>query len=147
MRPFLFLLLFTGYLSAQDSLFWFDMNSVRDPVPKTPKILDKIFGTSQFGLLDSLKNIRITTQEGYRLQIFESSSVEETNRTLRKFERSLKDSVYMVFEAPLYKLRLGNFVTKKEAEKQKENLNKKGYKNIWIVRSRIEQSSKIQNKL
>jgi len=142
MRPFLFLLLFTGYLSAQDSLFWFDMNSVRDPVPKTPKILDKIFGTSQFGLLDSLKNIRITTQEGYRLQIFESSSVEETNRTLRKFERSLKDSVYMVFEAPLYKLRLGNFVTKKEAEKQKTNLNKKGYKNIWIVRSRIEQSSK-----
>jgi len=142
MRPFLFLLLFTGYLSAQDSLFWFDMNSVRDPVPKTPKILDKIFGTSQFGLLDSLKNIRITTQEGYRLQIFESSSVEETNRTLRKFERSLKDSVYMVFEAPLYKLRLGNFVTKEEAEKQKVNLNKKGYKNIWIVRSRIEQSSK-----
>jgi len=142
MRPFLFLLLFTGYLLAQDSLFWFDMNSVRDPVPKTPKILDKIFGTSQFGLLDSLKNIRITTQEGYRLQIFESSSVEETNRTLRKFERSLKDSVYMVFEAPLYKLRLGNFVTKKEAEKQKTNLNKKGYKNIWIVRSRIEQSSK-----
>jgi hypothetical protein len=48
----------------------------------------------------------------------------------------------MVFEAPLYKLRLGNFVTKKEAEKQKANLNKKGYKNIWIVRSRIEQSSK-----
>ena len=117
------------------------MNSVRDPVPKTPKILDKIFGTSQFGLLDSLKNIRITTQEGYRLQIFESSSVEETNRTLRKFERSLKDSIYMVFEAPLYKLRLGNFVTKKEAEEQKATLNKKGYKNIWIVRSRIEQSS------
>ena len=142
MKPFLFLLLFTGFLSAQDSLFWFDMNSVRDPVPKTPKILDKIFGTSQFGLLDSLKNIRITTQEGYRLQIFESSSVEETNRTIRKFERSLKDSVYMVFEAPLYKLRLGNFATKKEAEKQKKNLNKKGYKNIWIVRSRIEQSSK-----
>ena len=142
MRQFLFLLLFTGCLLAQDSLFWFDMNSVRDPVPKTPKILDKIFGTSQFGLLDSLKNIRIKTQEGYRLQIFESSSVEETNRTLQKFERSLKDSIYMVFEAPLYKLRLGNFVTKKEAEKQKENLNKKGYKNIWIVRSRIEQSSK-----
>ena len=142
MRLLLFLLLFTGCLLAQDSLFWFDMNSVRDPVPKTPKILDKIFGTSQFGLLDSLKNIRITTQEGYRLQIFESSSVEETNRTLRKFERSLKDSVYMVFEAPLYKLRLGNFATKKEAEKQKKNLNKKGYKNIWIVRSRIEQSSK-----
>ena len=142
MKLFIIFLLSFQFIFSQDSLFWFDMNSVRDPVPKTPKILDKIFGTSQFGLLDSLKNIRITTQEGYRLQIFESSSVKETNRALRKFERSLKDSVYMVFEAPLYKLRLGNFVTKKEAEKQKANLNKKGYKNIWIVRSRIEQSSK-----
>jgi len=143
MRPFLFLLLFTGSLSAQDSLFWFDMNSVRDPVPKTPKILDKIFGTSQFGLLDSLKNIRITTQEGYRLQIFESSSVEETNRTLRKFERSLKDSVYMVFEAPLYKLRLGNFVTKKEAEKQKENLKKKDIRIFGLSVAGLSKAAKI----
>lgn len=123
---------------AQDSLFWFDMNTVRDPAPKTPKVLDRIFGTSQLGVLDSLKNARISTQDGFRLQIYESSSVEDANRNLRKFEKTLDDSVYMIFEAPLYKIRTGNFVSKKEAETEKKALRKKGYKDIWIVRSRIE---------
>ena len=46
-------------ISAQDadSLFWFDMSKVRDPVPKTPMILDKVFSSSQLGMLDSLKNM------------------------------------------------------------------------------------------
>jgi len=139
MRYFISIFLFSGWLFAQDTLFWFDMNTVRDPVPKTPKVLDKIFGTSQLDVLDSLKNVRVTTQDGFRLQIFETSSVEDANRNLRKFEKTLDDSVYMVFEAPLYKIHTGNFVTKKEAEVQKTALREKGYKNIWIVRSRIEQ--------
>ena len=141
MRLLIYSALFTGCLFAQDSLFWFDMNTVRDPLPKTPKVLDKIFGTSQLGVLDSLKNVRITTQDGFRLQVFETSSVEEANRSLRKFEKALDDSVYMIFDAPLYKLRTGNFVTKKEAENEKLKLNREGYQDIWIVRSRIEQSN------
>jgi len=58
MKPLFYLIIFSGCLMAQDSLFWFDMNSVRDPMPKTPKVLDKIFGTSQLSILDSLKNSR-----------------------------------------------------------------------------------------
>ena len=143
MRIFVYIIVFTGCLLAQDSLFWFDMNTVLDPVPNTPKVLDKIFGTSQLGVLDSLKNVRITTQDGFRLQVFETSSVEEANRSLRKFEKALGDSVYMIFEAPLYKLRTGNFTTKREAENEKLKLNREGYKDVWIVRSRIEQNDRL----
>jgi len=143
MRIFVYTIVFTGCLLAQDSLFWFDMNTVLDPVPNTPKVLDKIFGTSQLGVLDSLKNVRITTQDGFRLQVFETSSVEEANRSLRKFEKALDDSVYMIFEAPLYKLRTGNFTTKREAENEKLKLNREGYKDVWIVRSRIEQNDRL----
>ena len=143
MRIFVYIIVFTGCLLAQDSLFWFDMNTVLDPVPNTPKVLDKIFGTSQLGVLDSLKNVRITTQDGFRLQVFETSSVEEANRSLRKFEKALDDSVYMIFEAPLYKLRTGNFTTKREAENEKLKLNREGYKDVWIVRSRIEQNDRL----
>ncbi len=143
MRIFVYIIVFTGCLLAQDSLFWFDMNTVLDPVPNTPKVMDKIFGTSQLGVLDSLKNVRITTQDGFRLQVFETSSVEEANRSLRKFEKALDDSVYMIFEAPLYKLRTGNFVTKREAENEKLKLNREGYKDVWIVRSRIEQNDRL----
>ena len=143
MRIFVYIIVFTGCLLAQDSLFWFDMNTVLDPVPNTPKVLDKIFGTSQLSVLDSLKNVRITTQDGFRLQVFETSSVEEANRSLRKFEKALGDSVYMIFEAPLYKLRTGNFTTKREAENEKLKLNREGYKDVWIVRSRIEQNDRL----
>ena len=141
MRLLIYSALFTGYLFAQDSLFWFDMNTVRDPIPKTPKVLDKIFGISQLDVLDSLKNARITTKDGFRLQIVETSSVDEANLNLRKFREALTDSVYMIFEAPFYKLQYGNFVTKKDAEIEKLKLNREGYQDIWIVRSRIEQSN------
>ena len=145
MMQFIFIFIVTGILFGQDSLYWFDMSNVRDPIPKTPKVLDKIFGTSQLDVLDSIKNARFTTQDGFRLQVFESSSVEEANRILRKFDRALPDSLYLVFEAPLYKIRYGNFVTKNQADATKKTLAKKGYKNIWIVRSRIEQGMPLKD--
>ena len=135
-----------GLLNAQDSLYWFDMSKVRDSIPYTPKVLDKVFGTSQLKILDSLKNIQVSTQEGFRLQIFESSSADEANRVLKKFNKSFSDSLYMIFEAPLYKIRYGNYITKQQAEDVKKDLRNKGYKNIWVVKSRIDQSMSLQDK-
>ena len=51
----------------------------------------------------------------------------------------MDDSLYVIFDAPLYKIQYGNFSKKYEAEKIKNQLRQKGFKNIWIVRSRIEQ--------
>tara|TARA_B100000427_G_scaffold319880_1_gene318634 strand:+ start:495 stop:950 length:456 start_codon:yes stop_codon:yes gene_type:complete len=133
-------------LNAQDSLYWFDMSKVRDSIPYTPKVLDKVFGTSQLKILDSLKNIQVSTREGFRLQIFESSSADEANRVLKKFNKSFSDSLYMIFEAPLYKIRYGNYITKQQAEDVKKDLRNKGYKNIWVVKSRIDQSMSLQDK-
>ena len=67
MRLIPFIILFQKILFAQDSLFWFDMNKVRDPVPKTPMVMDKIFGLSQFTMIDSLKKIKISTLDGLSL--------------------------------------------------------------------------------
>ena len=140
MRIILTVILFQRILFAQDSLFWFDMSKVRDPIPKTPIVMDKIFGLSQFTMIDSLKKIKISTLDGYRLQLYESSSVVEANKKMGKYRKSLKDSLYLVFDAPLYKIRYGNYVTKNEAEIEKNNLRNKGYRTAWVVKSRIEQS-------
>ena len=140
MKLIIYILFPINLVLCQDSLFWFDMSTVRDPIPETPRILDKIFGTSQLELLDSIKNLRVTTQDGFRLQIFESSSAEEANQNFKKFNRAFSDSLYLIFDAPLYKIRYGNFVAKNQAEIEKNKIRKKGYKNIWIVRSRIEQN-------
>ena len=140
MKLFIFHVLFLQVLIGQDSLFWFDMNSVLDPPPNTPKVMDGIFGTSRLKVLDSLKNVRRSSSEGFRLQIFETVSKDKADSTLFHFQKILQDTVYLIFEAPLYKLRFGNFMTKKEAEIQKGKLVRLGFKNIWIVRSRIRQN-------
>ena len=59
---FKYLIFILNALCAQDSLFWFDMTSVKDPIPIAPKVLDIIHGTTQLKKLDSLKNIRATTK-------------------------------------------------------------------------------------
>lgn len=146
MRIAIIIITLKGLLNAQDSLYWFDMSKVRDSIPYTPKVLDKVFGTSQLKILDSLKNIQVSTREGFRLQIFESSSADEANRVLKKFNKSFSDSLYMIFEAPLYKIRYGNYITKQQAEDVKKDLRNKGYKNIWVVKSRIHQSMSLQDK-
>ena len=124
-------------LNGQDSLFWFDMSSVMDSIPKTPKTLDRIFGSEQLSILDSLIKNRSATIDGFRLQIFESSSVDQATKKFKKFKRILSDSLYLTFEAPFYKVRYGDFVSKEEAETEKKKLSKKGLKNIWTIRSRI----------
>ena len=133
-----FIILFQNILFSQDSLFWFDMNKVRDPIPKTPMVIDKIFGISQLKMIDSLKNVRVATRDGYRLQLFESSSADEANNVMRKYGNSLTDSLYLDFDAPLYKIRYGNFETKEQAETAKAELKKKGFRKMWIVKSRID---------
>ena len=145
MKKIFFLFIIFRSLIAQDSLYWFDMSTVRDKMPDAPKVLDQIFGTSQLNIVDSLKTLRISTRDGFRLQIYEASSVDEANQELRKLRRILPDSLYMVFDAPLYKIRYGNYVTKNDAEISKQFLDKKGYRKVWIVKSRIEQEVENNN--
>ena len=104
--------------------FWFDMNTVRDRMPKTPKIIDQIFEKSQIKLIDSLKTVRVTTSDGFRLQLFEASFVEHAMQKMKNLEKTLSDTLYMVFDAPL-QIRYGNFPTKIEAEESRKRLANK----------------------
>lgn len=146
MKNIVLLLILNALLFSQDSLYWFDMSKVRDPIPSSPKVLDKVFGISQLNVLDSIKNARVSTREGFRLQIYESSAAEQANKIFKKYEKALSDSLYIIFEVPLYKIHYGNFITKSEAEVAKKSLKNKGYKNIWIVKSRIEKNISIRDK-
>ena len=128
---------FSNLVIAQDSLFWFNTTDVIDSIPDSPKVIDKIFIKSQFKNLDRMKLNTLSDAKGFRLQIYESSSVEEANKKILKFKKALTDSVYMSFEAPFYKVRYGNYSTREQAEIEKKNILSKGYKSVWIVKSNI----------
>jgi hypothetical protein len=81
--------------------------------------------------------------QGFRIQIFSSSNVDET--TLMKnlaLEKFVGDSIYVVYDAPVYKLRIGDFVNRYEANQRLPEFVEKGYRDAWIVPDRI-----IQQKL
>lgn len=113
------------------------MQNVFDPIPKTTVIIDDILKTKQLDLLDSLNQKSQKIKVGFRLQLFETISKDIADEERLSFQKVLNDTVYVVFEAPLYRLQVGDFFTRKEAEKKRRNLVKNGYKNIWIVKSRI----------
>jgi len=134
---FILVLVLNTIVLCQDSLYWFDFNTLPKNIPKTAKVLDQIFEESQFLILDSIRNKMNSTKDGYRLQIHDALTVTNANRTLKKYKKKLPDSLYIVFEAPFYKIRYGNYTSKKIAEEGKKKLREQGFKDIWIVKSRI----------
>jgi hypothetical protein len=87
--------------------------------------------------------IREEIVQGFRIQIFSSSNVDETalmkNLALEKF---VGDSIYIVYDAPVYKVRVGDFVNRYDANQRLQEFVEKGYRDAWIVPDRI-----IQRKL
>jgi SPOR domain len=78
-------------------------------------------------------NSSITINNRYKIQIFNGTS-EESKKTLIQFKKENKNyDATIVFSTPLYKVWIGNFKTRIEAER---NLNalKKNYPNSIIIK-------------
>lgn len=72
--------------------------------------------------------------EVYRVQIFTSRLYNEAAR-----ERSIADEifnlpVYLDYEVPYYKLRVGDFLTREAAEDMVSEIRSLGYRGAWVAR-------------
>jgi len=77
--------------------------------------------------------------QGYRVQLFSSTNFEEANAKKAEAESLFpEEKFYVVYDAPVYKIRGGNFRTRFEADKLSKKLGEHGYRNAWIVPDRIE---------
>ena len=78
--------------------------------------------------------------DGFRVQIFAGRSVETATMTKSKAINDFapyKQKVYFIFEAPFYKIRIGDFTERSKAEKARELARKLGYKEAFVVRSKV----------
>ena len=76
--------------------------------------------------------------EGFRVQVLATSSRENADRLRDELSIEYGKDIYIVFEAPNYKVRIGNFIDRRQAENSRLELIKKGYLSSWIIRTRIE---------
>ena len=82
-----------------------------------------------------------STIDGYRIQIFMESgndAVEHANLVIEEFNMNYPDiPIYLVFGQPYYRLRVGDFRTRLEAEKVFQILSQ-DYKKAFITSDRIQ---------
>ena len=78
-------------------------------------------------------NSSITINDRYKIQIF-NGDTENSKKTLLDFKRENKNiDATIVFSTPLYKVWVGNFKTRIEAEKNLNDLKNK-YPNAFLIK-------------
>ena len=124
------------FSKSDDSLFWFNQNDLHEKLPEFPLIINRVLTGGHIPLIDSMNNKEIGIFEVYRIQIFESSIASIARAEAKRFQNILGDTVYMDFETPLYKLRIGNYTVRKNAEKAIKTISRLGIKDSWIIRAK-----------
>ncbi len=86
-------------------------------------------------------------KEGMRIQLFAGSDSINALKVASDITALNLDSVYVLKENDLYKVQLGNFTERIEAEKMLNRLYFVGITNAWIVKGTIHEPKKEQEKL
>ncbi len=151
---YIFFLLFTSSaaLFAQSS---FSSDSLYEPRKERLSTFERSFkpsfydtevylygkndSTRTFGkAIDQLTSAPPETLQGFRIQILATNNFDDANTTRITFSLTFPELwVYLVFEAPTYKIRVGDFVNRSEAKKLLDQFQSQGFKTSWIVPDRI----------
>jgi len=86
---------------------------------------------------DSLRNIK-GTADGYRVQVLSTDNIDEANLVRAEiYEQTSRKEVYVIFEPPFYKVKVGDFTSKSEAENLRFKLNQLGYTESKVVQETV----------
>jgi hypothetical protein len=86
----------------------------------------------------------IVTQ-GYRVQIFLSDDLREASRIMAEARERFEEEVYLEYDAPYYKVRVGDFGTESEGQGLLKMAQRFGYQDAWLVRTVISVPEEIQS--
>ena len=134
MRYSLILFLISSAFCQSDFIKPSDFN---DNPPKFPTVNLPSF-SSENDLENISSNEEINFIKGYRVQIVISQNEQELQDVKIEIEKSIDEQTYIIFELPNYKLRVGNFLNRKEAESFQKKIVRLGYRTAWVVPTMIE---------
>jgi hypothetical protein len=75
---------------------------------------------------------------GYRVQIYAASDRELAQQRATEFEQYFDEKVYVIAEGLLYKIRIGNCVSRDEAEALRQKALSMGYEGAFVVSTTVE---------
>ena len=115
-----------------------DSASMGNEIVLTP---DKLIAESRTPEADSADDVSsggtsVRIVDGFRIQVYATTNYLEAERKKEDLSSSVDDKVYVIYEAPYYKIRVGNFVKEEDAKKLKKVLTEMGH-DVSIVKTKI----------
>lgn len=108
--------------------------------PKTGNLIGQpvVTDTSVNFTLDSLANtvasgIDSLNSQVFRIQLFSTKLFGEGRKTVRVAEEIFDQPIYLDYEVPYYKIRVGDFADREKAEKYLLRVRSSGYTDAWVV--------------
>lgn len=78
--------------------------------------------------------------DGFRVQLYATKDIESATIAKKETEFVFVDdslNIYIEFDSPYYKLRIGDFKDRDKAEVFREIAREKGYPSSWIVKTKV----------
>jgi len=137
MKAILILLLF-GLVYSQDNADFISPSDFSDRKPDLPDIILPNFNDES----DYSNSINVDgLVKGYRVQVMISENQEDLIEVKDSLEKLIQEKIYIQFELPNYKLRVGNFSSRKKAELYRNKIARLGYRSSWVIPTLIESDS------
>ena len=119
----------------------FDPSMLNDPEPHWPVVVNPLIKDPALKLEESKSDTSKIVINGYRVQVLATKYAEKADSLKQVLKESFGNEVYVTYEAPNYKVRVGNSIDRKQAEGIQDKLKKMGYSSAWIIRTRVEVKS------
>ena len=131
----LIILFFTSIIYGQSDFIL--PSDFADNPPNLPNIILPSFDDNTDS--EIINDIDFTSSvKGYRIQVMISEDEKDLMDVKKKLELIIKEKIYIKFELPNYKLRVGNFDSRKKAETYRNKIIQLGYRSAWVVPTLIE---------
>jgi hypothetical protein len=134
------LVLFKGATAQVEQDEWIDPETLKDDrvfsyqtvQASDSTIMDYIRDTTGLNVEDS-----ILVRRGYRVQIISTQDVDQAEIMADRAMEFFNQPVYIVFESPYYKVRIGDFLSDMDAMDIERKARQSGYPGAWIVPSDV----------
>ena len=113
----------------------FNPSELKEPKFKFPLIImpgDKLLGEEAEKVISA-----DSTLDGYRVQIISTRYPGKADMLQAQLQDSFPGEVYVIYDPPNYKVRVGNYINRPLAEESQVRLKRMGFRRAWLIRTRV----------
>ena len=109
---------------------------IEAPLMTTPLMTTPLVTETQTPMEQSVPDPQVFTP-GWRVQIFAASSMVNADELAEMARRRFTEPVYVEFEPPMYKVRVGDFMTRSAADNMKTRAKAEEFEDAFVVEALV----------